>query len=126
VLEFVRNHDYKSFAQAELAKRQQFAYPPYTRMIELKFRHKLPETVAAAARQFADWMKPTFGTYLIGPAAPVVNRVRNQYIMELLIKLPKDMHLLQHCKEQIQLLTAHLHQQPPFKSVVITPDIDPL
>jgi primosomal protein N' (replication factor Y) len=126
VLEYVRNHDYKSFAQAELAKRQQFAYPPYTRMIELKFKHKLPETVAAAARQFADWMKPSFGSYLIGPAAPVVNRVRNQYIMELLIKLPKDMHLLQHCKEQIQLLTAHLHHQPPYKSVVITPDIDPL
>jgi primosomal protein N' (replication factor Y) len=48
------------------------------------------------------------------------------YLMELLIKLPKDAQLLQQCKEQIHLLTAHLHHQPPFKSVVVTPDIDPL
>ena len=126
VLQFVQQHDYKAFATVELNNRQQFGYPPYTRLIQLRFRHKLPETVAAAARQFADWLKPSFGNYLVGPAAPVVNRVRNQYIMELLIKLPKDLHLLQQCKDQIQLLVAHLHQQPPFKSVVITPDIDPI
>nr|WP_214460451.1 primosomal protein N' [Flavihumibacter fluvii] len=126
VLQYVQQHDYKAFATAELFNRQQFGYPPYTRLIQLRFRHKLPETVAAAARQLADWLKPAFGAYMVGPAAPVVNRVRNQYIMELLIKLPKDMHLLQQCRDQIQLLTAHLHQQPPFKSVIITPDIDPL
>ena len=126
VLQYVQHHDYKAFATVELFNRQQFGYPPYTRLIQLRFRHKLPEIVAAAARQLADWLRPAFGEYIVGPAAPVVNRVRNQYIMELMIKLPKDMHLLQQCKDQILLLTAHLHQQPPFKSVVVTPDIDPL
>ncbi|MBZ5856344.1 replication restart helicase PriA [Flavihumibacter profundi] len=126
VLLFVQQHDYKAFASAELVNRQLFGYPPYTRMIQLQFRHKLHETVAAAARQMADWLKPAFGPYIVGPAAPVVNRVRNQYIMDLLLKLPRDMHLLQHCKEQVHLLTGHLHQQPPFKSVIVTPDVDPL
>ncbi|MBC6489337.1 primosomal protein N' [Flavihumibacter stibioxidans] len=126
VLQFVRAHDYQAFVQTELQNRQQFGYPPFSRMIQLTFKHKLQETVVAAARQMADWMKPAFGHYLIGPAAPVVNRVRNQYIMELMIKLPKDLHLLQQCKDQVHLLTAHLHQQQPFKSVVVIPDIDPL
>ena len=27
---------------------------------------------------------------LVGPAAPVINRVRNMYLMEILIKLSKD------------------------------------
>lgn len=126
VLQFVKKHDYKAFAALELDSRKQFGYPPFSRMIKLKFRHKQADIVAAAARQLADWMKPAFGHYLIGPSAPVVNRIRNQYIMELLIKLPRDLHLLQQCKDQIHLLTAHLHQQPPFKSVVVTPDIDPV
>lgn len=126
VLKYVQLHDYQSFVKAELESRHQFGYPPFSRMIQLRFRHKQPEVVAGAARQIADWLKPVFGAYLIGPAAPVVNRVRNQYLMELMIKLPKDLHLLQQCKDQIQLLTAHLHQQPPYKSVIVTPDIDPI
>ncbi|KIC92728.1 replication restart helicase PriA [Flavihumibacter solisilvae] len=126
VLQFVQNHDYIAFAEAELSNRRQFAYPPFTRVIQLQFRHRELEKAAAAARQMADWLKPKFGPYLVGPAAPVVGRVRNMYLMELLIKLPKDAQLLQQCKEQIHLLTAHLHHQPPFKSVIVTPDIDPL
>ena len=126
VLKYVQLHDYQAFVKAELESRHQFGYPPFSRMIQLRFRHKQPEVVAGAARQIADWLKPVFGAYLIGPAAPVVNRVRNQYLMELMIKLPKDLHLLQQCKDQIQLLTAHLHQQPPYKSVIVTPDIDPI
>lgn len=126
VLQWVSAHDYTALAEAELINRQQFSYPPFTRLIQLRFKHKLPDVVQAAARQFADWLKPGFGPWLVGPAAPVVNRVRNQYLMELLIKLPKEANMVQKCKEQIQLLTAHLHQQPPFKSVIITPDIDPM
>ncbi|GAO43741.1 replication restart helicase PriA [Flavihumibacter petaseus] len=126
VLAWVKAHDFETFAQAEMSSRQQFGYPPFTRLIQLSFKHKTADVVQAAARQFAAWMTPNFGAYLVGPAAPVVNRVRNQYIMDLLIKLPRDLHLLQQCKDQIQLLTAHLHQQPPFKSVIVTPDIDPI
>ncbi|ULQ57446.1 primosomal protein N' [Flavihumibacter rivuli] len=126
VLQFVRQHDYASFAQVELTNRQHFGYPPFTRLIVLQFKHKQQDTVIAAARQMAQWLHPQFGEYLVGPAAPVVNRVRNQYIMELLVKLPKESGLTTHCKEQIHILIAHLHQQPGFKSVVVTPDIDPL
>lgn len=126
VLQWVQAHDYAGFAAAELINRQHFGYPPYTRLIQLQFRHKDQDTVVKASRQMADWLKPAFGGFMVGPAAPVVNRVRNQYIMELMIKLPRDQHLLQQCKDQIHLLTAHLHQQPPFRSVVVTPDVDPL
>lgn len=126
VLQWVQQHDYAGFASVELINRQHFGYPPYTRLIQLQLRHKDQDTVSRASRQMADWLKPAFGQYLVGPAAPVVNRVRNQYIMDLLIKLPRDQHLLQQCKDQLHLLTAHLHHQPPFKSVVVTPDVDPL
>jgi primosomal protein N' (replication factor Y) (superfamily II helicase) len=126
VLQFVQQHNYAGFASTELENRLQFGYPPYTRLIQLRLKHKQANTVQAAARQMADWLKPAFGKYIVGPAAPIVNRVRDYYLMELLIKLPKDASILQHCKDQINLLTAHLHQQPAYKSVVVTPDIDPL
>jgi primosomal protein N' (replication factor Y) len=126
ILLLVQQHDFKAFAEFELNNRQLFGYPPFTRMIQLSFRHKDATIVRQASQQMANWLKPHFGQYLVGPAAPVVNRVRNQYRMELVIKLPKEAGLLQLCKEQIELLTAHLHQQPPFKSVTVIPDVDPL
>ncbi|MBS1566061.1 MAG: primosomal protein N', partial [Bacteroidetes bacterium] len=98
VLQKVRQHDYKGFYREEIEIRKQFAYPPFSRIINLLFRHRDMEVVAGAAQFFANQLKPYLGAYMIGPAAPVVNKVRNLYLMELMLKLPKDGVLLQQCK----------------------------
>jgi len=69
-------------------------------------------------------LKPEFGKYLVGPAEPVVNRVRNQFLMELLVKLPKDGELIQRCKRFIQDQVAILHNDKRFKTVVMIADVD--
>lgn len=126
VLGFVQQHDYAAFFRHEITGRHQFQYPPFTRIIQLTFRHKLQEVVAEAAHWFAGHLKADFGAYMLGPAAPVVNRIRNQYLMELMVKLPKDAMLLQKCRDALHKLIVLLHQQPSFKSVVVVPDVDPL
>jgi primosomal protein N' (replication factor Y) len=42
-----------------------------------------------------------------------------------MVKLPKDTQLINACKHMIQQQTAILHNDSRFKSVVITPDVDP-
>jgi primosomal protein N' (replication factor Y) len=69
-------------------------------------------------------LKQDLGPYLVGPAEPVVARVRNQFLMELLLKLPKDGHTIGFAKQVIQQQTAILHNHPKFRSVVIIPDVD--
>jgi primosomal protein N' (replication factor Y) len=61
---------------------------------------------------------------MVGPAEPVVNRIRNQYLMELVLKLPKDAHLLHQAKEMILAQAVHLHNHAKFKSVVMIADVD--
>lgn len=124
VLYWVQHHDYRSFYLQEIEARRQFFYPPFSRSVLLTFRHKIKDVVDAAAHRLTDALKTAFGQYLVGPAEPVVNRVRNQYLMELLIKLPKDSALIQHCKQQILEQIAVLHQDKNFKTVVIIPDVD--
>jgi len=124
VLAYLRAHDYKLFFQHEQAARQQFFYPPYSRIILVTFRHKDKEVVQAAAQLFANNLKQELGAYLVGPAEPVVGRVRNQFLMELLLKLPKDGHTISSAKQMIQQQTAILHNHPKFRSVVIIPDVD--
>ncbi|MGV3527484.1 MAG: replication restart helicase PriA [Flavisolibacter sp.] len=125
VLHYVSDHDYFGLYEEELQKRKQFFYPPFSRIIHLHFRHKERQVVFNAAHEFAGIMKDVYGKYMVGPAEPVVNRVRNQYLMELMLKLPRDSHFLQKCKKDIFKNVAALHQQDEFKRVIIVPDVDP-
>jgi primosomal protein N' (replication factor Y) (superfamily II helicase) len=124
VLHYVQQHDYKLFFKNEIEDRKRFLYPPFSRIILLTFRHKMKEVVEAASYRFAEALKKDFGKYLVGPAEPVVNRIRNQFLMELLIKLPKDGPVIVACKAAIQEQVAILHSEKKFRSVVIIPDVD--
>jgi primosomal protein N' (replication factor Y) len=126
VLQYVQQHDYKLFFKHELEGRKRFFYPPFSRVILLTFKHKIKEVVEAAASRFAQGLAQEFGQYIVGPAEPVVNRVRNQFLMELLLKLPKDASLITSAKSAIQEQSAILHNEKKFRSVVIIPDVDPV
>ncbi len=126
VLQWVIAHDYKSFYIQETASRQQFSYPPFSRIIRISFRHKIQSVVHDASSLFALHLHKEFGTYLTGPGEPVVARIRNQYIMELMLKLPKNGSTIALAKQMIQQQRAILQNDRKFRSVVITPDIDPV
>lgn len=124
VILYVQQHDYKKMFTDELEKRKQFFYPPFSRLINLHFKHKIKEVVEQAAHQFANALKNKYGDYLVGPAEPVVGRIRNQYLMELLLKMPKEQKLIAQCKRDILEQVAILHNEKRFNSVVIVPDVD--
>ncbi|HTE28271.1 replication restart helicase PriA [Flavitalea sp.] len=124
VLAYVAAHDYGLFYENEIHSRKQFFYPPFARIIQLTLKHKSKDVVAAAAKIFASALKDEFGSYMIGPAEPVVNRVRNQYLMELLFKLPKDTALNSRCKAAIHDQVAVMHNDKNYKNVVIIADVD--
>ncbi len=124
VLALVQQHDYKKFYNEEIVNRKNFFYPPYSRLIKITFRHKINEVVAGAALFFSELIKKKFENYMIGPAQPVVNRVRNQYLMELLFKLPKDTNLINSCKQSILETIAAMHQDKRYRTVSVVPDVD--
>lgn len=124
LLHLLKRHDFKTFYAEEIQARKRFFYPPFSRLILLTFKHKQKDVVDDAARYFADAMKPRFGQYLVGPAEPVVNRIRNQFLMELLVKLPKDAALVKLCKKFITAQVAIMHSEKRFRSVVMIPDVD--
>jgi primosomal protein N' (replication factor Y) len=124
ILAYVKAHDYKLFYAEELKAREHFFYPPFSRVLLVHFRHTNKAVVEGAAQAFATNMRNEFGRFMTGPAEPVVNRVRNQYLMELLFKLPKDTHISLNAKDRIEQQIAFLHNEKKFRSVVIIPDVD--
>jgi len=124
VLQFVQQHNYKGMFEEELTKRKQFSYPPFSRLILLTFKHKMKEIVESAAYEFSNALKNKYANYLVGPAEPVINRVRNQFLIELLLKLPRDSKLIAQCKKDLLQQVVLLHNEKRYRSVVVVPDVD--
>ncbi|CAN5143490.1 primosomal protein N' [soil metagenome] len=124
VLQFVKDHDYKKLYAFEITNRQHFFYPPFSRIIEITMKHKLKEVVDEAANKLAAALQKNMNNFVVGPAAPVVARVRNLYLMELLIKLPLDTKQIQLYKQIIRNEFNLLLAEKQFKGVVMIADVD--
>lgn len=124
VLQHVAHHDFLTMYNEEIEKRKQFFYPPFSRIIQIQFRHKERDVVFDAAHSFAKALDIDYGKYIVGPAEPVINRVRNMFLMEMLLKLPRDSQLISKCKAGILKEFANLHNEKRFKKVIAVPDVD--
>ena len=125
IIGLVTSHDYKSFYDLEIASRKLFHYPPYTRLIQFFFKHADKGRALQAADFFVSRLLPTFGDYIIGPAEPVVNRIRNRYIYEVLLKLPRDGSKNNLARNYIQQVIVLIQNDSSFKSVHIQINVDP-
>lgn len=125
VLMMVQKHDYASFYEYEIANRKEFFYPPFSRMIMITLKHKDKELVDAAANKLAALVSQDLKEYIVGPAAPVVGRLRNLYLMELMIKLPKEAGMSMTYRKVIRNHINLLQSEKNFKSVSVVVDVDP-
>jgi primosomal protein N' (replication factor Y) len=126
VLQFVQAHDYSALYTFEINNRKQFFYPPFSRLIQITFKHKETFLAEEAAHLMVQGLKPHFEQSITGPAEPVVSRVRNQYLWELLIKLPKDTNIITQCKREISQQMAIIQSNKRYRAVNIIVDVDPM
>ena len=126
ILKEVLENDFKGFFHRELQERQHFAYPPFRRLIQITLKHKKPNVVNDAMKLYAHGLKNQLGDRVLGPTVPSIGRVRNWYLLQLLIKInPKDGKQTAFAKHLIRKATEDLHQTKGFSGVRVTVDVDP-
>ncbi len=124
LLPLLQQHDYESFFIQELENRRLFFYPPYSRIILVQCRN-IDRAVAMNAMQtLYNWLAIKYEKYLVGPGEPPISRIRNQYIAECMLKLPRQQDLLQACKKYLQQGMIELLHQPVFKRTSVLVDVD--
>ena len=87
VLRWVMNADYDGMARALLAERSRFFYPPYARLVTVTMRHRDAGVLGRAAAEMADMLRRRFSNRVFGPNTPPVDRIRNEVIAEILLKI---------------------------------------
>lgn len=123
VLDLVSRHDYGAFYASEIVERERFSYPPFVRLVRLVLKHKNLEVVRAAAETLAEQLRPLFGDSLLGPSVPSVGRIRNYYLMEMMVKLPRTT-AAGRAKELIRNQLGRLQAQKEYRRVFVIADVD--
>jgi primosomal protein N' (replication factor Y) len=124
VLQFVQQHNYEELYKFEVENRKMFFYPPFSRIIQLTCKHKDKNIAEEAANILGQFLQNKYAKYLSGPAEPPISRVRNQYLFELLLKLPKDAQFIKQCKIDILQQIVIIQSNKRYRSVTIIPDVD--
>jgi len=84
-IQFARRADFAGFAQAELAMRREFGYPPHRHLIRHLFRGTNPDKLKFASEQWTKRVRPALGrrAELRGPAPAPFEKICDEYRWQL-------------------------------------------
>lgn len=125
VYKLVQAGDPEAFYQPEILHRETFEFPPFCRLIRITARHKDELVAKTAIEILAKDLTQKLGIQLVlGPETPLISRLRNLYLFQILIKVPEKTSLT-WVKEIIRADLFWIQSLPDFRSVQWIPDVDP-
>jgi primosomal protein N' (replication factor Y) (superfamily II helicase) len=127
-LQFARMQDYPGFYEKEIEFRRLMGYPPFRRLIQILVsdpdQGKATQTadkIAEAMRRQASKVDGRERPHVLGPAAAPIEKLRGNYRIQILIKLPPEaagLEILQDCFADLE--------RAKISSAKVHVDIDPL
>lgn len=127
LLQLIIHHEVDEFYKRELNDRRQNNYPPFSRLVDLTIKHPDKKISHHAAHELAKALREKLnGVRILGPGEPMISKIRNQYLMNLLIKIPRNQMPLGIIKQQLTLAIQALQQEKDFKNVRVIVDVDPI
>lgn len=126
VIGFVKKHDYMGFYRYELGERERFSYPPFTKIINIYLKHRDNAVLNEMAVRYSNMLREVFRHRVLGPEPPMVARVQNLYIRQVVLKMeneasmPKVKAILRTIYERMLAVDSRM------KQVILYYDVDPM
>lgn len=124
IIQQVVETDYENMAEMQLAEREKFHYPPFYRLLIIRMKHKKADLLFEASVMLGKALRAKFGKRVLGPEYPLVSRIRNLYIRQIMIKNPVSNSQVE-LKERVFEVIEKFRKVAKFKSVLIQFDVDP-
>ncbi|MBC8315602.1 MAG: primosomal protein N' [Bacteroidales bacterium] len=118
-------NDYQAMYLKQLNERNRFKYPPFNRLIILRLKHKKSDKLNKASSILAADLRNVFGKRILGPEYPMVSRIMNLYIKQIMIKLERGGKLVS-MKEQLKETIEVFSRNKEFSGVRVIIDVDPV
>ena len=128
VIQQVLQNDFKGMYQSQIEERQSFSYPPFVQMIKITLKHTNFNRTNEGAEWFANALKEAFaskkGIEILGPEFPLISRIRNEYLKDVLVKVKPSELSIHHTKEQIKRIETSFQSISNFRTIRVSYLID--
>ncbi len=124
VIRQVAAGDYRAMVEAQLQERHLFSYPPYCRIIDLRLRCRNTGRLDYAARLLHGYLREAFGTRLLGPVPPPVDRVKREHILCFTLKIEQGKSF-SRARTMIAECITRLREDQNCKYVDVSCNVDP-
>ncbi|MBC7565625.1 MAG: primosomal protein N' [Pedobacter sp.] len=124
IINQVIDNKYLEMYQEELEERKRFNYPPFTKLIFINIRHKDADLLNVAAQKFATELRVQLGSRVLGPEQPLVSRIRNYYIKQVIIKIDKNTSVTK-VKSVLKEVILQFQSNKEYRSINFQIDVDP-
>ena len=124
IIRQVSNHSYTNFYNIQLKERKSFNYPPFCKLIILRFKHTDYHILDEVSQKFAQIMRSSFKDRVLGPEYPVVSKIKNYFIKNILLKIEGNKSSSK-AKKIIFHVLEYMKKNKLLKQCVFQIDIDP-
>ena len=124
IINHVKSHSFSKFYNVQLSERSLFNYPPFSRLIIIRFKHTDHFVVDSVSEVFATLMKESFKNRILGPEYPIVSKVRNYFIKNVLLKVELGKSFSK-AKEIISAILLYMKENKILNRCIVQIDIDP-
>lgn len=124
VIAQILRDDYESLFKDQMEERELFGYPPFTRLIRISFRHKIPSILDGACDQVAKELKSIFATRVFGPQYPPVRKIHDTFIKQIILKVEKKASV-EKAKDLLNTVLKESLSGEVYRSIRISVDVDP-
>ena len=118
------DNNYRDFYNFQLSQRKEFNYPPFSKLIKIRFKSKKIDIIDSSSKWFCDALNKLINCTVLGPEFPLVSKINNFHIKDLIIKIEKEQNILA-TKKRLNKLIKIFNDYPKFRSVKISVDVDP-
>ncbi len=126
VIDFVKNHDYIGFYKYELGERERFKYPPFVKIVNIYLKHRDDNVLNEMSVRYSNMLRQVFAHRVLGPEAPMVSRVQNLFIRQIVLKMENEASMPKVKTILRQIYENMLNVDNRMKSVILYYDVDPM
>jgi primosomal protein N' (replication factor Y) len=127
-IQFASNHDYLGFYKEEISYRKAMVYPPFQRMINIRFTSPdLTKTIQKAREVSQKLKRFSKGLYdIIGPAPCPISKIKNRYRWQVFIKINSQIDPSSRKSKDLIIRRLDTYLRSKRDDIKIEIDVDPV
>jgi primosomal protein N' (replication factor Y) (superfamily II helicase) len=119
----VTHSNYLGMYNEQLYDRQIYKYPPYFRIIKLTLKQRDFDKLKEGSMWLYQVLSQNLTMPVLGPEEPGINRIRNEYIRAIVIKIPQNISII-GTKKTIQKILNSFEAVSQYRAIKVTVNVD--